>query len=262
MARLTALPSLDIIHGFQGVLDFYLWKGLPCARKWPYTPPSHVTEGTIAARALFGAISQGYSLLGDGPLQAFQEDAADQTRTARDIYMTAVYGHLHERTVPEPPPPPEEQMYDAYLCAHDKKPQNTPGGTFSTGAWQTRTLTELQANPQDIAALEDNQITLPAGSYRTLIRCPGYEVVRHQARLHNITDGATLLWGTSTISYSVNWVSGYSHIAGRFTLVHTKTLEIQHRCGMTREGDGFGPPCNYGPEVYTVAEFWREIEPE
>ncbi|GAI78615.1 unnamed protein product, partial [marine sediment metagenome] len=30
MARLTALPSLDIIHGFRGILDFYLWKGLPC----------------------------------------------------------------------------------------------------------------------------------------------------------------------------------------------------------------------------------------
>ncbi|GAI36660.1 unnamed protein product, partial [marine sediment metagenome] len=95
MARLTALPSIDIIHGFQGVLDFYLWKGLPCVRRWPRMTKAQQSDATKAASAIFGAISQGYSLLGEGALQAFQEDAADQTRTARDIYMTATYGHLH-----------------------------------------------------------------------------------------------------------------------------------------------------------------------
>jgi len=35
MAILTALPHLSIINGFRGVIDFYLWKGIPCARRWP-----------------------------------------------------------------------------------------------------------------------------------------------------------------------------------------------------------------------------------
>ncbi|GAH90840.1 unnamed protein product, partial [marine sediment metagenome] len=33
MAKLTALPSLDIIRGFKGTLDFYIRRGVPCVRK-------------------------------------------------------------------------------------------------------------------------------------------------------------------------------------------------------------------------------------
>jgi len=35
VAVLKQLPHQDIISGFKGVIDFYLWKGKPCARKWP-----------------------------------------------------------------------------------------------------------------------------------------------------------------------------------------------------------------------------------
>ncbi len=35
MARLTKMPSQAIIDGFKGVIDFYLWMGIPVARKWP-----------------------------------------------------------------------------------------------------------------------------------------------------------------------------------------------------------------------------------
>lgn len=262
MARLTALPSLDIIHGFQGILDFYLWKGLPCARKWPYTPPSHVTEGTLAARAIFGAISQGYSLLGEGALQAFQDDAADQPRTARDIYMTAVYGHLHERTIPEPPPPPEEQMYDAYVCLRDKKPQGTNGGTFTQGAWRTRDLTEEQADTDDICGLVANQFTLPAGTYRCLISCPAYRISRHQATLYNVTLADVILWGSCCYTSSALATQTHALITGRFTLAAPTTLEIQHRSQATRADQGFGVNCGWGEEIYTVAEFFREAPPE
>ncbi len=262
MARLTALPSIDIIHGFRGILDFYLWKGLACVRKWPYTPPSHVTAGTIATRAIFGQISQGYSLLGEGALQAFQEDAADHTRTARDIYMTAAYGHLHERTEPPPPPPPEEEMYDAYVCVRDKKPQDTHGGTFTSGAWQTRDLNDEQADTKDICTLAANQITLPAGTYRCLVSAPAVKVNRHQLRLYNVSDAAILIVGTSQYSTDATWTSTPSVVAGRFTLTAEKTLEVQHRCDTTFADAGFGLSCNWTREIYTLAEFWREIEPE
>lgn len=35
MAVLKVLPSQDIIDGFKGNIDFYLWKGIPVCRKWP-----------------------------------------------------------------------------------------------------------------------------------------------------------------------------------------------------------------------------------
>lgn len=96
MARIKSLPGLDIIRGFKGTLDYYLWKGLPCVRKWPVTPRRHLTPATLAAAAIFGAVLKSYRLLAETVLAAFQEDAADHERTARDIYVAAVHGHLHE----------------------------------------------------------------------------------------------------------------------------------------------------------------------
>lgn len=98
MARLTALPSLDIIRGLKGTIDFYLWRNLPCARTWPHTPPSRRTDATKAAAALFGAVLHAYGLLAHPALLAFQHEAADNPRTARDLYVSAVLGHLHERS--------------------------------------------------------------------------------------------------------------------------------------------------------------------
>jgi len=96
MPRLKNLPSLDIINGFRGIVDFYLWKGLPVARLWPRNPKSHHSPATIAAAAVFGVILKNYHLLGGTLLDAFEADAADQTRTGRDIYVSAMLGNLHE----------------------------------------------------------------------------------------------------------------------------------------------------------------------
>lgn len=35
MAVLKVLPSQAIIDGYKGKIDFYLWRGIPVARKWP-----------------------------------------------------------------------------------------------------------------------------------------------------------------------------------------------------------------------------------
>jgi len=96
MARLTALPSANIIHGFKGTIDFYLWRGLACARRWPRNPKSHHSVATRAASILFGAILSAYKLLDPTVYAALVEDAKDQARTPRDIWVSAVFGHLHE----------------------------------------------------------------------------------------------------------------------------------------------------------------------
>lgn len=261
MARLDALPSIDIIHGFKGILDFYLWKGLPCVRSWPRMSKAKQTEGTKAAAALFGRISTDYRTLAPLVLQAFQEAAKDQPRTARDLYISAVYGHLHERTEPPPPPPPEVEMYDAYICLRDVKGLGQAGGTFTSDAWRTRTLNNEQADTKDICSLAANQFTLPAGSYHCSISCPAYEVANHQTRLQNITTAATLLLGS--VEYARD---GYRHqtrsfIVGRFTLAAENTLEVQHRCGNSETNVGFGYPFGRTNEVYTLVEIRRETPP-
>lgn len=35
MAKLTHLPSRNIIDGLKGKIDFYVYMDIPCARKWP-----------------------------------------------------------------------------------------------------------------------------------------------------------------------------------------------------------------------------------
>jgi len=258
MARLTALPSIDIIRGFKGVLDFYLWRGLPCVRRWPRAPTGPGTEAQIAARTLFGEVSAAYRTLAPLALEAYHDAAKDQPRTARDIYISGAYGHLHEET-PAPEPPPEEEMYDAYVCLRDQKTQNTSGGDFTSGGWRTRDLNDEHADPEGICTLLANQFTLAPGTYRAVISCPAYRVNGHQARLLNVTGPAVLLLGTSERAYNGDRTTARSTIQGRFTVEAAQTLEIQHRCRQTFAGEGFGWPCNLAPEIYTVAEFWREI---
>lgn len=101
MPRLKNLPSLDVIHGYRGVLDFYLWRGLACVRKWPVNPKSHHSEATKAAAATFGDVSKAWSLIGGEILAAYQENAKDQPRSSRDVFFAAVYGHLHEVAMPD-----------------------------------------------------------------------------------------------------------------------------------------------------------------
>lgn len=96
MPVIKALPSPEIIRGLRGILDFYVWKGLNCVRKWPHIPPASRTPASMASAATFGAIVKGYSLLGGALKTLFARDAADQDRTGRDLYMSAVLGHLHE----------------------------------------------------------------------------------------------------------------------------------------------------------------------
>jgi hypothetical protein len=49
MARVSALPALDIISGLKGTLDFYLWKGIPVCRSWPRSP-GHKRAAAVEAQ--------------------------------------------------------------------------------------------------------------------------------------------------------------------------------------------------------------------
>jgi len=140
MARLDALPSIEIIRGFKGVLDFYVRRGQPCVRKWPHTPRSRRTAGSNAAAALFGSILKSYRLVADTVLEAYQQNAKGIPRTPRDVYVSGVLGHLHERTIPPPPPPPPEViMTGSWLNAE------TTGYSAAAYAWKGCFAKPMQA---------------------------------------------------------------------------------------------------------------------
>ena len=144
-----------------------------------------------------------------------------------------------------------------YICIQDQKTQNTPGGTFTSGAWLTRDLNTIQSDDGGHASVASNQITLAAGTYTCRIVCPAYCVNENQAKLYNVTDAADILLGTTHYTNATNYNAGYSFVQGKFTLAAQKVLEVRHRCGSTQATNGMGTLCNFGTEVYTVAEFWR-----
>ena len=146
----------------------------------------------------------------------------------------------------------------AYLEYRDQKATGVDGGTFTSGAWQTRTINAEVSDAGGYGTLSSNQITLAAGTYEFEISVPGAECNYHQARLRNITDSATQAVGTSEVATNGAAVQSRSLITGRMTLASPKVFEVQHRCSASKNTVGFGEANGFGElEVYTVARFWR-----
>ena len=123
----------------------------------------------------------------------------------------------------------------------DIKADATSGGTFTSGAWQTRTL-NTEDDPGGIVTLSANQFTLQAGTYRIRAEAPVNRVDQHQAKIINITDLTTV-----NVSPRMGAPSGGGEgnnvaivITDEFTIASAKVFELQHRCGTTRATDGFG----------------------
>lgn len=149
--------------------------------------------------------------------------------------------------------------YLGFVVLQDQKTANTAGGTFTSGAWQTRVINTEVTDTNNDCTLSSNQITLVAGTYECAITAPAIVVDRHKARLQNVTDATTVLLGTTEYSNGGTVASmSPSCINGRFTIAGSKALEVQHQCQTTRATNGFGVESNFGvTEIYTEARFWR-----
>ena len=56
-----------------------------------------------------------------------------------------------------------------------------------------------------------------------------------------------------------NFIQTSSVITCRFTIAASKVFEVRHSAQYTINDTGFGVAGNFGTEVYTVAEFWKEV---
>jgi len=138
----------------------------------------------------------------------------------------------------------------------DEKAAGTDGGTFTSGAWRTRTINTEVTNTISGASLAANQLTLPAGKYYIMASAPARTVQEHKAKLYNITDAADTIIGTEAASNTDTMQRSFVH--GQFTIASQKTFELQHRCQLTDATVGFGIAKNFGVvEVYTEVEIWQ-----
>lgn len=58
MAKLTVLPDARTIVEAKGVVDFYYWKGIPCARKWPRKASYERSAAEQAGSARFTTVAK------------------------------------------------------------------------------------------------------------------------------------------------------------------------------------------------------------
>ena len=152
-------------------------------------------------------------------------------------------------------------QFQSYAILQDQKAQNTGGGTFTAGAWQTRDLNTEVFDPDGIVSLSTNQFTLIAGTYLIHWSAPAYAVQRHQSILYDVTGVAYLDRGTSAYSRDAGTgQTSRSFGTARVTISSSNTYEIRHRGTVTHATNGFGIETNVTtPEVYTVVEIYKEL---
>lgn len=133
------------------------------------------------------------------------------------------------------------------LHVQDQQVSGTAGGTFTSGAWQKRTLNTLVTNELGVTLVSSEVVGLKAGIYEVDASAPANNCDRHQLRLYDVTGAAVLVLGQNMAAVNGE-TSGF--VRGRFTLAATSTLRLEHRCQTTRATDGFGQAASWGVEDF------------
>ena len=150
-----------------------------------------------------------------------------------------------------------DNVITGILHVQDQKTAGTNGGTFTSGAWQTRDLNTVLTNTITGASLATNQVTLPSGTYKITASSPAYSIAGHMIRLYNITDSALELEGSSEYA-AVGSVGNRSLLSGIFTITGTKVFEIQHQCQTSGGGNSLGVQTVFTTDHETYTDVFIE----
>lgn len=138
----------------------------------------------------------------------------------------------------------------------DEKPSGTPGGTFTSGAYQTRVLNTLVDPSGVVTSLSANTFTLPAGHYRIRAAAPTYNTNLSKIKLRNTTDSTDVIVGSSI--YCGTSTLGEATLSGTFLISSPKSFQIMHRGNLTTPSNGLGEAAGFGDvEVYATVELER-----
>lgn len=92
MARLNAMPNKEIVDTFKGVIDFYLWKGIPCARSWPRYKPRQASPDEAAVQSDFSYINKLASQLPEDIIDQYKAMAVGTPFTWKDLLVRGYMG--------------------------------------------------------------------------------------------------------------------------------------------------------------------------
>jgi len=95
MAKLLVMPHMDIIDGLKGSIDFYVHRGIPCARAWPKSPGKARSPGVRAQWPIFSFATQEWKNLSQAVQDSYTQFSTDSGLAGRDLqiraYMTGLY---------------------------------------------------------------------------------------------------------------------------------------------------------------------------
>lgn len=100
MAKLAIMPSQDIVAGFKGQVDFYLWKGIPCARSWPRSPGKQRAPAVMAQWPTFIYAAQEWKNLSPVVQSAYNSMAQAGGLNGRDLQVRGYLSGLYRYPLP------------------------------------------------------------------------------------------------------------------------------------------------------------------
>jgi hypothetical protein len=136
----------------------------------------------------------------------------------------------------------------------DVKASGVAGGSFSSGAYRTRDLTEISGPNPEIVSLSSNQFTLKKGSYTLSGGSVANAVDQNRVKIVNVTDSEDVILSSSRRASSGNLGNTETTFSGHVQLAKDTTFEVQHRC-QTTNSSGFGLAAGFGEdEIYTTVK--------
>jgi len=100
MVRLLEMPPQDVIDGFKGTIDYYLWKGIPCARSWPVYHPRQPYPSERTNQEAFSTANHLWPTLDEASQQTYFDLATGTGLSPRDMFVRAYMKGLYRYPTP------------------------------------------------------------------------------------------------------------------------------------------------------------------
>lgn len=95
MPRLTGLPNSNDIMGLKGNIDYYTWRGIPCARTWPRWTLQQRAPAVAAQNTLYGWFSSHLNQTDELLITTAREQTKSTNWTWKDLLTFASSGNLY-----------------------------------------------------------------------------------------------------------------------------------------------------------------------
>lgn len=124
----------------------------------------------------------------------------------------------------------------------DVKSNSTAAGTsiaWSSGG-NDRELNTKLFDPDNIVTISSNQFILGAGTYIIEFSAPCYFGARHIAQLYDVTNSASIQYGSMDFAHNTNGGHGFSFGYARVVITSNTTYKITHYIEVAKSSNGLG----------------------